>query len=230
MQRRADEEIGRRQQARHILAPAEEADPADDPQPGREALEARPQRAVPGDPQGDLPGCGESLEQQVEPLVWVKPANGQRQWRPLPRRDVARRGRRVGNKIRQVGDPFARPAFGNRIIDNGAGVSYQMVAAAIIFQIVITAEAGDMYKVAARAQPRGAAHPGQNDVGAPSGDLAPEGAAGREVEDAAEGEFADPDPGGAKRLRPATLSCPINLSTGPRSVPARSSAKASWGM
>ena len=63
-----------------------------------------------------------------------------------------------------------------------------------------------MHKVAARAQPRGAAHPGQNDIGAQGGNLAPEGRAGRQVEDAAEGEFADLDPGGAQALRPAGIA------------------------
>src|SRR5439155_21811939 len=82
----------------------------------------------------------------------------------------------------------------------------QMIAAAIIFQIVITAEAGDMHKVAARAQPRGAAHPGENDIGAPGGDLAPEGEAGTQVEEAPESEFADPDTGSAQGLRAVGIS------------------------
>ncbi len=48
-----------------------------------------------------------------------------------------------------------------------------------------------MHEVAARAQPRGAAHPGQHDIGPPGSDLARECEPGRQIEGAAEGEFDD---------------------------------------
>ena len=116
------------------------------------------------------------------------------QWLALTPPDGAwcqrcRFGARIGNEVRQVTDPLTRPTFGNCVVDNGPCVPDQMIAAPIVFQIVIPPEPSDMHKVAARAQPSGAAHPSQHDVGTPSGDLARECEPGRQIEDAAEGEY-----------------------------------------
>src|SRR4029077_4817497 len=131
-------------------------------------LEAGPQWAVASDPNVNSPGGGERFKQQVEPFVRVETAECQceRGYGTKGARDP-RHGRlrsvRIGNEIWQIIDPVARPAFGNGIIDYGAGVADQMIAAPVIFQIIISPESGNMHEIAARAKPRRSAHPGQND-------------------------------------------------------------------
>ena len=82
---------------------------------------------------------------------------------------------------------------GRGVIDDGAGVGDQMVAAPIVFQIVIPPEPGNMHEIAARASLRRPAHPGQNDIRAPSRDLPPEPEPGGEVERSAKPQLADMD-------------------------------------
>ena len=91
--------------------------------------------------------------------------------------------------------PLARPALAHGVIDDRSGVADQVLAAPVVLQIIIAAEPSDMDKIAGRTHRRGAAHPGQHDIGTPRRDLAAEGGPGRDVEQAAEAQFGERHPG-----------------------------------
>ena len=124
--------------------------------------------ALAGEPEMKPRHLGERGEQHIEALVRVEPAERQRRAahpaasRALPRAIGATAARH--GKIGQIVRPLRRPALAHQIGDDIARVADEMIAAPVIFQIVITPEARNMDEIAARAKLRRAVHPGQHDA------------------------------------------------------------------
>ncbi len=86
-------------------------------------------------------------------------------------------------------------------------VADQMIALAIIFQIVVTAEPGHAHEIAlGRHEGRGAAHPAQHDIGAEIADLARQERLGDEIERTTKAQLQRIEPGFPQTVHPAIVA------------------------
>ncbi len=86
-------------------------------------------------------------------------------------------------------DPPRRPAGILQVAADILGIAHQVIAAPVVFQIVITAQPADMGEFTARAKTGGAVHPGQHDIGLKGLDLPAQAPPRAQVQASAEGQL-----------------------------------------
>jgi hypothetical protein len=187
-----DANIGGAEQGVPIVAPTEEAHTLGDAQLPGQGVELPAQWPIPSHPEIG-PGLeSQGLEQHVDRLGPVQPAERQQQGY-IGRRvqSFARHRRRLPDRgeVGQVVRPRARPAPGHDMLDDARCDADQMVAAAVVFEVVESAQPRQTQKIAARKGDARPVHPGHHHMGLVNLGLAPQHGDRVEVEPTTEWQF-----------------------------------------
>ena len=149
--------------------------------------------------------AGHGFKKHVESLVLVQPAEGQQERRP-DRREVLLAGHRLGalrgDEIGQEVGPLLGPAQFGQILHDFLCVADQVVAFPIVLDVVIAAQAGHVDEVPLGALDGRPVHPGDDDIGLETPDLALQGRCRPEIEKAPEGKLGSFHSAGFQGLRP----------------------------
>ena len=168
--RRAGQDVGRGHQRRHVVTPAEEADTLCKAEALDQAGQRRALRPVAAEPEMHAGCLRHRMQQHVETLDPVQPAQRQHEDGAVRRVEIRTRRRRRRPLIGEIGevmDPVGRPALLDEVCHNIACIPDQMIAAPIVLQIIIAAEPGNAHEPAARHDDRRPVHPGQHDLRLP---------------------------------------------------------------
>ena len=169
MPRRAYQQVGAADDGLRVILPADEMDPFGNLQLAGKGGKRLALRPLAGQPQAALRQRRQRADQAVEGLVRMQPAK-RRDDRPVIARSFAGRAAivrafgAVGNEIDLVVDPVSRHTFGDKIVGDVARVRHQPVAVAVIFEIVESAEAGDMRASTGSCHCGRPVHPAEDDI------------------------------------------------------------------
>ncbi len=197
-----------RGQRRDVAPPAEEADTIRHARPLRGLLQGLLFRPFAAEPQHGARDARQGIEQHVEALVRMQPPEREQHRGVGCRVEAAairRRRRRRVDEVGQVPGILLRPAAADDVVADIRGIADQVVAVAVVFQIVVTAHARRHHVPAGPAESRGAAHPGELDVGRELlGGPAKRAPCGK-IEHAAERKLDRCDSVGAEQRRPLAV-------------------------
>ena len=206
--RRTDKDVGGRKKRRHVIAPAKKADPLFDSARGGARLQGCLLGARSGKPQRAIGKFGQGRQKYVEGFVAMQPADGEQERRVVRRMGVRAQRRRRGlcrNEIWQMMNALARPTLGPQVIGDAIGIGDQVMAPAIVLEIVVAAEPRRVHEPAtacwSRAEPGGAVHPREDHVGLEGRDLVGEMPPREKIKAAAEGHFPRRHAGSAEPAR-----------------------------
>ena len=203
-----DQNVGGGQEVRRIVPPAKKDNARADTKLCCKRLQRRLFRPRSGDPEMRIRHPGKSPDQDIKRLVFMQPAESEKQRRVLrcsKRGTVKNLARRRIDKVRQVMRPLCRPALPRHMIDQTRRVADQMIEAAIIFDVVITTDPARPDIVARRGFRGGPVHPGQHDIRCEGADILFQPPRRQKIKRPAKTVLGEIDARRAHNIRPALI-------------------------